>query len=55
MPFSRPTPYLPKRGAAKRRSARGRRCAMETLESRQMLDAGPVISEFMAVNHATLA
>ncbi|NQU21390.1 MAG: lamin tail domain-containing protein, partial [Candidatus Nealsonbacteria bacterium] len=33
----------------------GRRCAIETLESRQMLDAGLVISEFMAVNNATLA
>ncbi|NQU19695.1 MAG: CotH kinase family protein, partial [Candidatus Nealsonbacteria bacterium] len=32
-----------------------RRCAIETLEPRQMLDAGLVISEFMAVNNATLA
>ncbi len=39
---------------AYRRSIRARRCTLEPLESRQLLAAQPVISEFMASNSATL-
>ena len=37
------------------KAARANRLAFEPLEPRQMLDAGPVVSEFMAINNSTWA
>ncbi|NQU23165.1 MAG: lamin tail domain-containing protein, partial [Candidatus Nealsonbacteria bacterium] len=38
-----------------RKTGRARRMRFETLEPRQVLQGGPLISEFMAVNNHTLA
>ncbi|NQU22012.1 MAG: lamin tail domain-containing protein, partial [Candidatus Nealsonbacteria bacterium] len=38
-----------------RATGRARRMLFETLEPRQVLQGGPLVSEFMAVNNHTLA